>query len=160
MDTCYGHTFRHTYSTLLRSVGTELKVMQELLRHSSLRSTLDVYTQAITPAKHAAQAAVMSLVFSFYSVLLEFKKGFPYIGFKEAGSTQIRVGLPGVLEKAFENVKEGLVINELWSGVFIELLQILQNLFLDVLDEAIVVPDFVKPLLKLLTVPIAIDGKV
>ena len=29
-----------------------------------LRSTLDVYTQAITPAKHAAQAAVMSLVFS------------------------------------------------------------------------------------------------
>jgi integrase len=58
------HTFRHTYSTLLRSVGTEFKVMQELLRHSSLRSTLDVYTQAVTPAKHAAQAAVVSLVFS------------------------------------------------------------------------------------------------
>ncbi len=53
------HTFRHTYSTLLRSVGTEFKVMQELLRHSSLRSTLDVYTQAITPAKQAAQDAVM-----------------------------------------------------------------------------------------------------
>ena len=58
------HTFRHSYSTLLRSVGTEFKVMQELLRHSSLRSTLDIYTQAITPAKHAAQAAVLSLVFS------------------------------------------------------------------------------------------------
>jgi hypothetical protein len=38
--------------------------MQELLRHSSLRSTLDVYTQAITPSKHEAQAAVMSLVLS------------------------------------------------------------------------------------------------
>jgi len=62
---CIGwHTFRHTYSTLLRSVGTEFKVMQELLRHSTLRSTMDVYTQAITPAKHAAQAAVLSLVFS------------------------------------------------------------------------------------------------
>jgi integrase len=62
---CIGwHTFRHTYSTLLRSVGTEFKVMQELLRHSSLRSTLDIYTQAIMPAKHAAQAAVLSLVFS------------------------------------------------------------------------------------------------
>jgi integrase len=62
---CIGwHTFRHTYSTLLRSVGTEFKVMQELLRHSTLRSTLDIYTQAITPAKHAAQAAVMSLMFS------------------------------------------------------------------------------------------------
>jgi integrase len=58
------HTFRHSYSTLLRSVGTEFKVMQELLRHSSFHSTLDVYTQAVTPAKHAAQAAVMSLVFS------------------------------------------------------------------------------------------------
>jgi hypothetical protein len=42
----------------LRSVGTEFNVMQELLRHSSLRSTLDAYPQAISPAKHAAQAAV------------------------------------------------------------------------------------------------------
>jgi integrase len=57
------HTFRHTYSTLLRSVGTEFKVMQELMRHSSLRSTIDIYTQAVTPAKHAAQAAVLSLFF-------------------------------------------------------------------------------------------------
>jgi hypothetical protein len=40
------------------------KVMQELLRHSSFRSTLDVYTQAISPAKHAAQAAVLALVFT------------------------------------------------------------------------------------------------
>jgi hypothetical protein len=38
--------------------------MQELLRHSSLRSTLDVYTQAISPEKHAAQAAVLDLVFT------------------------------------------------------------------------------------------------
>jgi integrase len=65
IETRFGwHTFRHTYSTLLRSVGTEFKVMQELLRHSTIRSTLDVYTQAITPAKQNAQAAVMSLVFS------------------------------------------------------------------------------------------------
>ena len=45
------HTLRHTYSTLLRSVGTEFKVMQELLRHSSLPSTLDVYT-----GSHAGEA--------------------------------------------------------------------------------------------------------
>jgi hypothetical protein len=56
------HTFRHTYSTLLRSVGTEFKVMQELMRHSSLRSTIDIYTQAVTLAKRAAQAAVLSLI--------------------------------------------------------------------------------------------------
>jgi hypothetical protein len=40
--------------------------MQELLRHSSLRSTLNVYTQAVFMlAKHAAQAAVLSLVFAY-----------------------------------------------------------------------------------------------
>ena len=37
--------------------------MQELMRHSSLRSTLDVYMQAVAPAKRAAQAAVLSLFF-------------------------------------------------------------------------------------------------
>jgi len=45
-------------------VGTEFKVTQELLWYLNLRLTLDVYTQAITPGKHAAQAAVLSLVFS------------------------------------------------------------------------------------------------
>jgi integrase len=49
---------------VLRNVGTDSKLMQELLRHSSLRSTLDIYTQAITPAKRAAQRAVLWLVFS------------------------------------------------------------------------------------------------
>jgi len=57
------HTFRRTYSTLLRSVGAEFKVMQELMRHSTLRTTMDVYTQAVAPAKHAAQAAVLALFF-------------------------------------------------------------------------------------------------
>ena len=38
--------------------------MQEMMRHSSLRSTLDIYTQVVTPAKVEAQAAVLSLVFS------------------------------------------------------------------------------------------------
>ncbi len=41
----------------MKSLGVDIKVMQELMRHSSLRSTLDVYTQAVGPAKRAAQAA-------------------------------------------------------------------------------------------------------
>lgn len=57
------HTFRHTYSTHLRLVGAEFKVMQELMRNSTLRTTMDVYTQAVAPAKHAAQAAVLALFF-------------------------------------------------------------------------------------------------
>src|SRR5437899_9109463 len=40
------HTFRHTYSSLLRANGADIKVMQELLRHASSRVTLDTYTQA------------------------------------------------------------------------------------------------------------------
>jgi len=37
--------------------------MQELMRHSTLRTTMDVFTQAVAPAKHAAQAAVLELFF-------------------------------------------------------------------------------------------------
>jgi site-specific recombinase XerD len=57
------HTFRRTYSTLLRSVVAEFKVMQELMRHFTLRTTMDVYTQAVAPAKHTAQAAVLARFF-------------------------------------------------------------------------------------------------
>jgi integrase len=55
------HTFRRTYSTLLRATGAELKVMQELMRHSTIRVTLDTYTQAVTTEKRAAQTAVVRL---------------------------------------------------------------------------------------------------
>jgi site-specific recombinase XerD len=41
---------------MLKHVGADIKVMQELLRHSSVRCTQDTYTQAIMPAKQAAQS--------------------------------------------------------------------------------------------------------
>jgi integrase len=56
------HTFRHSYSAILRSIGTDLKVQQDLLRHSSARMTLDTYTQSITAAKVLAQEAIMELL--------------------------------------------------------------------------------------------------
>ena len=56
------HTFRHSYSTLLRSLGTDIRVQQDLLRHSSARLTLDTYTQSVTPAKREAQDAVIRLL--------------------------------------------------------------------------------------------------
>ena len=58
------HTFRRTYSTPLRATGAELKVMQELMWHSTIRVTLDTDTQAVTSEKHAAQTAVVSLFIS------------------------------------------------------------------------------------------------
>jgi integrase len=53
----------HTYSTLLRSTGAELEIMQELLRHSTIRVTLDTSTQAVTTEKRNAQEAVVELLF-------------------------------------------------------------------------------------------------
>jgi site-specific recombinase XerD len=53
---------RHSYSALLCRAGTNLKVMQELLRHSTIRLTLDTYTQAVTAAKRAAQKKVVTLI--------------------------------------------------------------------------------------------------
>jgi integrase len=54
------HSAGHTLP-LLRATGAELKVMQELMRHSTIRVTLDTYTQAVTSEKRAAQTAVVSL---------------------------------------------------------------------------------------------------
>lgn len=56
------HTFRHTYSTLLRANGEDPKVVQELLRHSSIKVTMDVYTQAVTAVKRKAQSKVIELI--------------------------------------------------------------------------------------------------
>ncbi|MHB1938595.1 MAG: tyrosine-type recombinase/integrase [Acidobacteriaceae bacterium] len=56
------HTFRRTYSTLLKANGEDVKVVQELLRHASARITMDVYAQAMTPAKRAAQQKVVEMV--------------------------------------------------------------------------------------------------
>jgi integrase len=56
------YTFRHSYSTLLRSLGTDTKVQQDLLRHSSARLPLDKYRQSVTPAKREAQNAVVRLL--------------------------------------------------------------------------------------------------
>ncbi len=56
------HTFRHTYSSLLRANRTDIKVTQELLRHASSRVTLDTYTQAVTVQKRRAQSSVIRLL--------------------------------------------------------------------------------------------------
>jgi integrase len=38
------HTFRHTYSTMLVANNEHVKVIQELMRHASSRSTLEIYS--------------------------------------------------------------------------------------------------------------------
>jgi integrase len=56
------HTFRHTYSTLLHANGEDPKVVQELLRHSSIKVTMDIYTQAVTATKRKAQSRVIEQI--------------------------------------------------------------------------------------------------
>jgi integrase len=56
------HTFRRTFSTLLKANGEDIKTVQELLRHANSRITLDIYTQAVTPAKRAAQTKVVEMI--------------------------------------------------------------------------------------------------
>jgi integrase len=48
------HSFRHALATHLRSLGVDIKVAQELMRHSSCRTTLDVYTRALDQQKREA----------------------------------------------------------------------------------------------------------
>ena len=56
------HTFRHTYATLLKRNGEDVKVVQELMRHANISVTLNVYAQAITQTKRDAQSRVVSLL--------------------------------------------------------------------------------------------------
>lgn len=56
------HTFRHTFSSILRANGEDLKVQQELLRHADIRTTMNVYTQAVSEQKRQAHAKVVRMV--------------------------------------------------------------------------------------------------
>ena len=54
------HTFRHTFGPLLKANGEDVKTVQELLRQANIRIKLEVYTQATTSNKRAAQSRVVS----------------------------------------------------------------------------------------------------
>ena len=56
------HTFRHTYGTLLKANGEDVKTVQELLRHANSRITLEVYTQAVNSHKRAAQSKIVRMM--------------------------------------------------------------------------------------------------
>ena len=58
------HTFRHSYSTMLRGAGADIKVQQELLRHSTIQSTMNTYTQAISEQKRSANSIVVGILFN------------------------------------------------------------------------------------------------
>src|SRR5580658_9588271 len=53
------HSIHHSLATNLRALGVDIKVAQELMRHSSCRTTLDVYTRAVDQQKREASLRVV-----------------------------------------------------------------------------------------------------
>ena len=53
------HTLRRTLASVLVANGSDPKLVQELLRHSNVKTTLDIYAKATTSAKLEAQGWVL-----------------------------------------------------------------------------------------------------
>ena len=49
---------------MLEAVGAGMKVQQELLRHSTIQSTMNIYTQAVSEQKRAANSMVVGILFN------------------------------------------------------------------------------------------------
>lgn len=56
------HSLRHSYTTLLRQSGNDVKVVQDLLRHASYELTMDVYDDAVSREKREAHSGVIRLI--------------------------------------------------------------------------------------------------
>ena len=48
------HDLRHTTATLLLSMGTHPKIVQELLGHSNIMVTLEIYSHILPPLQEEA----------------------------------------------------------------------------------------------------------
>ena len=55
------HTFRHSYRSWLDETGAPMKVQQELMRHASIQTTMNVYGQAMLQRKHEANSKVVEM---------------------------------------------------------------------------------------------------
>jgi integrase len=56
------HSFRHSLATNLRALGVDIKVAQELKRHASSRTMLDIYTRGVSQQEREANEKVMDLM--------------------------------------------------------------------------------------------------
>jgi integrase len=55
------HSFRHTYRSWLDAVGTSITVQQKLMRHSDIRTTLNIYGDVVTEEMEQADSKVAAL---------------------------------------------------------------------------------------------------
>ncbi len=57
------HAFRHTYRSWLDAVGTAIAVQQKLMRHSDIRTTMNIYGSVVTDEMERAGSRVAGLAF-------------------------------------------------------------------------------------------------
>jgi integrase len=55
------HSLRHSYRSWLDAVGTAIAVQQKLMRHSDIRTTLNVYGDVVTDEMAQAHSKVVRL---------------------------------------------------------------------------------------------------
>ncbi len=55
------HAFRHTYRCWLDAVGTPIAVQQKLMRHSDIRTTMNIYGDVVTNEMGEAHSKVVGL---------------------------------------------------------------------------------------------------
>jgi len=58
------HSLRHTYRSWLDSVGTPVGVQQKLMRHSDIRTTMNIYGDAATAEMTEAHGKIVRLALS------------------------------------------------------------------------------------------------
>jgi hypothetical protein len=56
------HTFRHSYRSWLDETGAPLTVQKELMRHSSIQTTMNIYGKTMTDSKRQAHSKVVEMV--------------------------------------------------------------------------------------------------
>lgn len=55
------HTFRHSYRMWIDAIGTPIGVQQKLMRHSDIRTTMNIYGDADTSDMREAHGKVVQL---------------------------------------------------------------------------------------------------
>jgi integrase len=55
------HTLRHSYRAWLDAVGTPIAVQQKLMRHTDIRTTMNVYGDVVTDEMAEANSKVAGL---------------------------------------------------------------------------------------------------
>jgi integrase len=58
------HSLRHTFRTWLDSVGTPIGVQQRLMRHADVRTTMNVYGDAVSADMAEAHSKIVGLAFN------------------------------------------------------------------------------------------------